>query len=184
VTPPGRLVLVVGPSGAGKDALIAGARTALSGDPRFAFIRRIITRDADTGTEDHDSMAPHTFDDAEAAGAFALSWRAHGLGYALPAGLADDIAAGRIAVANGSRHAVAQASRRFDCAVVLVTAAPALRAGRLALRGREGEAEILARLNREDAPPPDGVAALTVENEGTLEAGVAAFVTALRGLAA
>ena len=44
--PPGRgtLALVVGPSGAGKDALIDGARHHFAGDPRYSFPRRLITR--------------------------------------------------------------------------------------------------------------------------------------------
>lgn len=55
-TPKGCFVAVVGPSGAGKDTIMDAARVALSGDMRFHFVRRIITRTQMPGTEDHDSL--------------------------------------------------------------------------------------------------------------------------------
>jgi len=175
---------VVGPSGAGKDALLAGARRIVGADPRFFFVRRVITRPADAGGEDHESMDSQGFAAAEAAGGFALTWRAHGLSYGLPVEMAGEIAAGRIAVANGSRHVVADARRRFDTAVILVNAERSVRARRLVQRGRESEAEIMARLERETVPVPAGTEAITIENCDTLDVGVAAFVSALREVAA
>ena len=44
----GRLFVVVGASGAGKDTLIAGA---LAADPRLHWARRVITRPAVAGGE-------------------------------------------------------------------------------------------------------------------------------------
>ena len=52
------LVLVVGPSGAGKDTLINAAKAALAGDDRFVFPRRVVTRPAVTALEDHDTVTP------------------------------------------------------------------------------------------------------------------------------
>src|SRR6185295_15951480 len=46
---PGRLVLVVGPSGAGKDTLIAGARAACRDDATVVFPRRVVTHGHDYG---------------------------------------------------------------------------------------------------------------------------------------
>ena len=102
----GTFVAVVGPSGAGKDAVIGYARSRLGGDPRFHFVRRVITRPCDGQSEIHDTMDVAQFHAAEAAGHFALTWRAHGLLYGLPATVDALIAAGRTVVANTSRGAI------------------------------------------------------------------------------
>ena len=107
--PLGSLVLVVGPSGVGKDTLIAGARHALDNDKRFVFVRRIVTRPVDAELEDHDSMDPETFRLMDEAGRVALSWDAHNLRYALPLSVDTDLALGKTVVANVSRHVVAEA---------------------------------------------------------------------------
>ena len=80
--PPGVLVLIVGPSGVGKDTLITGARQALDGDKRFSFVRRLVTRPTDVDLEDHISIDPVEFALGKASGRFALCWDAHGLNYA------------------------------------------------------------------------------------------------------
>jgi phosphonate metabolism protein PhnN/1,5-bisphosphokinase (PRPP-forming) len=178
----GTLVLVVGPSGAGKDTLIAAARTALADDPRFVFPRREVTRPAVAAVEDHESVSEAAFAMRLARGAYALSWEAHGLRYGLPASIADDIAAGRIAVCNGSRSMAKAAAARFPrTRVVLIEAAPEVRAARLAGRGRENAAEIAARLRREAPDVPPG--ASRIDNSGALENGIAAFLNALKAIA-
>ena len=67
----GCLVLVTGPSGAGKDSLIAAAKTALLSNPRFMFPRRAVTR-VRSAHEVHDSLSVAEFSKAVACGAFAL----------------------------------------------------------------------------------------------------------------
>ena len=174
----GRLVLVVGPSGAGKDTLIAAAKTALANDPNYVFPKRIITRQAMAEAEDHESVSPETFAKLRGDGAFALDWDAHGLSYGLPASRMGDLAAGRTVVFNGSRAAVAEARRRFTAlTVVLIDATAQGRAARLAGRGRESAAGIAERLAREVRDPLPG--AVPVDNSGALADGVAAFLAAL-----
>lgn len=175
-------MLVVGPSGAGKDTLINAAKAALRDDPSFVFPRRVVTRQAMAELEDHDSVSEAEFTKAEAAGAYALSWSAHGLRYGLPASLADDLAAGRTVVFNASRAMVASATAKFPgTRVILVEATPDVRAKRLSGRGRETEAEVAARLAREvPAALPD---AIRIDNSGPLEQGIASFTSALRRLA-
>ena len=48
---PGRVVLVVGPSGAGKDAVLGEAAKRLGGDPRFLFPKRVVTRESNAADD-------------------------------------------------------------------------------------------------------------------------------------
>ena len=183
--PLGSLVLVVGPSGVGKDTLISGARQALENDKRFVFVRRIVTRPTAAEVEDHDSLDAETFRQMDEAGRFALSWDAHSLRYALPISVDTDLALGKTVVANVSRHMIPEACAKYpSCAVLLITAEISCRAERLIRRGRESGDQITARLARESAPVPAGIAPIIIDNSGPLAIGVTAFVMALRTIAA
>lgn len=171
------LVLVVGPSGAGKDTLLDAARRVLADDPRLRFARRVITRTADAGGEDHEAVTETEF----LARDFALQWQAHGLRYGIPADIADDLQRGCVVVANVSRTIIAEAARRFPSQVVEVTAPPALLAARLATRGRETAADAATRLAR-SVPIPAGVPFSIVVNDGTIEQGTERFVAVLRDI--
>ncbi|WP_323014657.1 phosphonate metabolism protein/1,5-bisphosphokinase (PRPP-forming) PhnN [Devosia sp.] len=183
--PLGSLVLVVGPSGVGKDTLIAGARQALDGDKRFSFVRRLATPASGSGGDEHDEIEPALFAEVEAAGRLALCWEAHERRYGLPLGVDTDIALGRIVVASVSRHAVTLARARYpNAAVVLITAEISRRAERLLKRGRENSGQVTARLARESPPVPAGVDPVIIDNSGPLAIGITAFVMALRAIAA
>ena len=148
---PGRLVLVVGPSGAGKDTLIDLARAACAGDDRVVFARRVVTREA-SGFENNEQVTPEAFRQALALGAFAMHWEAHGLSYALPGAVTDDVRAGRTVVANISRAVVGRLREAYaDVVVVAVTAPPEVLAARLAARGRNSDGPIAQRLQRSAA---------------------------------
>ena len=176
---PGLLVLVVGPSGAGKDTLLAYARRQLA-DSDVLFARRHITRASDH-TEDHLSIDIATFETGVAEGRFPLFWRANGLGYALGEDVRDAIKAGRTVVANGSRATVAEARTRFErIKVVLVTAPASVLAARIAARGREAHDDAAQRMAREptlDAPPDVGIM-----NDGAIEQAGERLVAYLKGL--
>lgn len=178
---PGALVLVVGPSGAGKDTLMAAAKAQLADDPNFVFARRVITRDAVAELEDHDSIDLAGFDAARERGDYALHWEAHGLHYGVPVSIDDEIAQGRTVVMNGSRRMIGDAQARYPRSmVVLVMADPAVRARRLAGRGRETEADIAARLAHEGAPVPSGIETIRIDNSGDLDTAVTALIRAIR----
>lgn len=177
---PGVLVLVVGPSGAGKDTLIAHARARLAGRADISFARRRITRSADA-TENHIAIDEAAFAAGVAAGAFPLYWRANGLCYALGAEVVEDLAAGRIVVANGSRAAVPEARGRFaSLKLVHVTAPAEVLAQRIAARGRESAEAVARRLARE--PALDGEPDLRILNVGAPQEAGERLAAFLRGL--
>jgi ribose 1,5-bisphosphokinase len=180
---PGRLVLVVGPSGAGKDTLIGLAREALRHDAAIVFARRVVTRAA-SAAEAHDTMAEDAFDRAARAGAFALTWDAHALRYGIPVAIDADIRAGRTVVCNVSRTIVTAARGRYaDVLVALVTAPPEVLAARLAARARGSDSDIARRLARADAVA-DFAADCVIANAGPPEAGAAALTAAIARTAA
>ncbi|SFV38378.1 ribose 1,5-bisphosphokinase [Devosia crocina] len=182
--PPGLLVLVVGPSGVGKDTLLSSTRQALDNDKRFSFVRRVGTRPADHDLEDHITLDAVEFAEALANDRLALSWQAHGYDYGLPISVDTDLALGRVVVANVARHAVGQAIAKYPtCRVVMITAEISRRAERLARLGRESRDQITSRLAREGGGLPADISPIVIDNSGSVGIGVTAFVMTLRALA-
>ncbi|MGK9052180.1 phosphonate metabolism protein/1,5-bisphosphokinase (PRPP-forming) PhnN [Neorhizobium petrolearium] len=177
----GCMVAVVGPSGAGKDTLMAHAARFFEGRDDVVFVRRIITRDAAAGGEDHDGVSEAEFETLEKAGRFAVSWGAHGLRYGIPVETKEAVAGGRLVVANGSRSALPHFKAVYPCLVVInVTARPDVLATRLEARGRETREEILRRLERSSLTVSGDYRVVTIDNSGPVEAAGQAMVEALR----
>jgi ribose 1,5-bisphosphokinase len=173
------LILVVGPSGAGKDTLLNGVRDELDEHSGIRFVRRVITRPGDLGEEEHESATEQEFLLRAEAGDFALSWQAHGLHYGIPADIAFDLAKGKVVVANVSRAVVAEAAAKFPVAVIEVTAPSKLLAQRLEQRGRETADDVARRLAR-DIELPLPVTRLVVVNDGTKQEGVRRLLACIR----
>jgi ribose 1,5-bisphosphokinase len=173
----GRLIAVVGPSGVGKDSVMAGLKAAR---PGLTIARRVITRSADLGGEDFDPVSEAAFVQARDRGAFALHWGAHGLFYGIPLTVQSDLDAGQDVLVNLSRGVLPLAQRRFAGVIVLqLTASPAVLAERLAGRGRETADQIVARLGRSVDPLPAGLNVVTVSNDGPLAQTITQAVRAL-----
>ncbi|QDL91872.1 phosphonate metabolism protein/1,5-bisphosphokinase (PRPP-forming) PhnN [Paroceanicella profunda] len=176
---PGTLIVVVGPSGAGKDTLIDAARAAR---PDIFFPRRVITRPEEAGGEAFTGVSAPEFAAREAAGGFATLWHAHGLAYGIPCEIAPVLASGRHVLFNGSRSVIgALRATHSGLRVIVVTAAPEVLAERLAARGREDAADIRARLARAGFATPEGPDVTVIDNGQPLDAAVAAFLAALPG---
>ncbi|MGY3696566.1 ribose 1,5-bisphosphokinase [Bradyrhizobium sp. USDA 3240] len=177
---PGRLILVVGPSGAGKDTLLGLAKAACADDRDVVFPRRLITRQA-SASEDNEEISAETFQRAVAAGDYAMHWEAHGHRYALSRAINDEIRAGRTVIANVSRTVIAAARRKYANAVVVsITAPPDVLAARLAARARSSDgllAQRLARTVDESASTPD----FTIVNSGTADYHARQLVRIIKG---
>jgi ribose 1,5-bisphosphokinase len=178
----GRLIAVVGPSGVGKDSVMAGICAAR---PDIHRVRRVITRAPGLGGEDYDPVTEAEFEAMAREGAFAVHWRAHGLRYGLPVAVEDHLRQGIDCLANFSRRALAQAADRFAGLTVLnITAKPETLAHRLADRGREAASEIAKRLAEGDKPLPDGLDVIEISNDGALADTVAHALEQLQSVRA
>lgn len=178
----GTLFLVVGPSGAGKDTLLDAARTHLTGDPRFVFPDRVITRPAESGGEAHRAVTDDEFRTLSSAGAFLLEWSAHNLLYGIPASAGHALDTGRHAVINVSRGVLDDARSRLQPVQIISIEVPThvLRM-RLTERGRETTEDIEHRIARAAAFKVIGPDVVTVQNDSTIDRALARFLNALAG---
>jgi ribose 1,5-bisphosphokinase len=176
----GRLIYVMGPSGAGKDALLQFARERMEGEP-VVFAHRYITRPSGNG-EVHVALSVEEFAARSLLGLFALEWSSHSLRYGIGIELDSWLARGCAVVVNGSRQYLHHALARYPGAeVVHVSAAPHILAARLGARARESAEQVAARLARR-APfaVPAGVRCTTIDNSGALEEAGHALIAVLK----
>jgi len=170
---PGRLIYVMGPSGVGKDSLIDAARGPLR-DFGCEVVRRVITRSAESVGEDAQGVSSAEFEQLAEQGAFALFWRANGLGYGIPVQIDQWLADGRHVLINGSRGYLEQARLHYpDLIPILLTVTPEVLRQRLTRRGRENAGEIEARLKRNELFQADAIQMthgqiLQLDNSGEL----------------
>jgi ribose 1,5-bisphosphokinase len=177
---PGTLAVVVGPSGAGKDTLIALARKMCAENPRIVFPRRIVTRPP-SNAEDHDSVAPSAFDAAIGQGAFAFWWEAHGLKYGLSAAIDTELRGGKTVVCNVSRAVVRGLRDRYAAVtVILVTAPKDILLARLAARARQSDGDVATRVDRVAPTVDDLEPGIVIENIADPHDGASQLAKVLR----
>jgi len=174
------LVLVVGPSGAGKDTLLGLAKAACADDGNIVFPRRVITREA-SASEENEEVSTGTFQEALARGDYAMHWEAHGHCYALPRTIDDEIRIGRTIVANVSRTVIgAMRSAYADVVVVSITAPPNVLAERVAMRARTSDGMVENRLRR-TVTDASAVPDVTIVNVGSAEYHARQLVRVIKG---
>lgn len=163
------LIYVVGPSGAGKDSLLAWLRHHWPRPGGLHVARRTITRPVQAGTEQHETVSEAEFGNLVSQGALACHWRAHGFCYGVRV---EELApsGAECVCLSGSRQHLPVALRQWPSLQVLHVKAPAdLIAQRLMLRGRDTAASVRARLSRSSGlPAMDASAVFEVCNDGPL----------------
>ncbi|RST56198.1 phosphonate metabolism protein/1,5-bisphosphokinase (PRPP-forming) PhnN [Variovorax sp. MHTC-1] len=168
----GQLVYVMGPSGAGKDSLLAWLEDHLPPHMPMHLARRTITRPPRSGDEQHHSVSAQAFEQLNEAQAFAFDWQANGLRYGVRHDELSPLHLGKWVIVNGSRAYLPQALERFPhLTVVYVTASIEVLRQRLLARGRETPVMVDARVRRALAFKAPAHA-IEVRNDGALaEAG-------------
>lgn len=165
------LVYVIGPSGAGKDSLLAWLLQHAPADWHVHRARRTITRAPEPEGEAHESVDEAQFAMLRAQHAFAIDWQAHGLHYGVRHEEFSALDSGHWVLLNGSRQQLPLALQRWPQLTVLhITASPQILVERLNARGREDAAQRRARAQRATAAAlelPPG--AIEIRNEGPLD---------------
>ncbi len=144
-----KIILIVGPSGAGKDSLLKAGRQVLAERDDLLFVPRYVTRMPDDNEQNYyvDSLA---FAMLKQNGFFFIDWQAHGnfYGISLEPLLKKD---GRAVIISVSRTVIAAFEKVFDDVDTIAVSAPepVLRQ-RLADRRREPQAFRDSRLARAD----------------------------------
>lgn len=176
----GGLAYVMGPSGAGKDTLLTGARAAL--DPaHFAFAHRYISRPPFAGDENFVSLSASEFAARRDAGLFAFHWRARDVDYGIGIEIETWRAQGLTVVVSGSRADWESGAPACAGAIPLLITAPAeILAARLNARNRDPDiARRLARANEFSIAAANLV---RIDNSGEIEDGIAALAGGLNAI--
>ena len=195
---PGWFVAIVGPSGAGKDTIINAVHQALKNNPEFLFVRRTITRKAginsfdghdetsqNIGNEDNIGVTLEKFFELSEKASFSLQWFAHGIHYALPIGIVDEVRKGKIVIANVSRAELEHAKELFGKVFVIEINAPiGILKERLISRKREKITDIEERLERANIPVhlPKGAKYCYIDNSGNITSAVDKVLSILQKL--
>ncbi|HAH9888588.1 TPA: ribose 1,5-bisphosphokinase [Escherichia coli] len=171
----GKLIWLMGPSGSGKDSLLAELR--LREQTQLLVAHRYITRDASAGSENHIALSEQEFFTRAGQNLLALSWHANGLYYDVGVEIDLWLHAGFDVLVNGSRAHLPQARARYQSALlpVCLQVSPEILRQRLENRGRENASEINARLARAARYTPQDCH--TLNNDGSLRQSVDTLLT-------
>ena len=173
-----KVILVVGPSGSGKDTLLRHARSILESQDSILFSRRYITRPPDSN-EDNYYVDQYGFEQLQSCGFFLATWEAHNNLYGIPHHIFTTSEASRTVICSISRTAVEKFEEVFpDSTTIHITTDNEILKQRLSRRGREDENSIIKRIQRSKLPVKSKNL-ITFDNSVTLEESKQKFISLL-----
>jgi len=177
---PGKLVLVVGNSGSGKDSIIKGVKERYPSDLiKLYLTQRYITRPY-SDTEDNIAVTPEVFKTMSLQGEFVLEWHIYGLDYGVHIEIDEWLKKGHPVLVNVSRSIVKKARKIYqNIAVAFIDVPFEISLKRVKERARESgvrlEERILRARQNWDIPDADFI----VDNSGDLEDAINEFLSNL-----
>ncbi|MHA1486990.1 MAG: phosphonate metabolism protein/1,5-bisphosphokinase (PRPP-forming) PhnN [Promethearchaeota archaeon] len=177
---PGKLVLVVGNSGSGKDSIMKGVKERYPSDLMSLYLtQRYITRPY-SDTEDNIAVTPEDFKIMSLQGEFVLEWHIYGLDYGVPIEIDEWLKKGHPVLVNVSRSIIKKARKIYQNIVVAFIDVPfEITLKRIKERARESgirlEERILRARQNQDIPDADFI----VDNSGDLEDAINEFLSNL-----
>ena len=177
---PGKLVLVVGNSGAGKDSIISGVvKRFPSNLKEIQLTQRYITRPS-SETENNIAITPKLFKEMSHQKKFALEWHIYDLDYGVPIDIDDWLKKGHPVIVNVSRTIVKKARSIYRNILVVFIKVPFdITFQRIKERARESGKQLQERIQRakDNQTSPD--ADFIVDNSGELEIAIEQFLSYL-----
>ncbi len=177
---PGKLVLVVGNSGSGKDSIISEVVKRFPSDLKEIHLtQRYITRSS-SKTEDNIAITPERFKEMSHQKKFALEWHIYDLDYGVPIDIDDWLKKGHPVIVNVSRTIVKKARSIYRNILVVFIKVPFdITLKRVKERARESGKLLQERIQRakdnQNFPAADAI----VDNSGELEIAVDQFLSCL-----
>lgn len=165
----GRLYLIVGNSGSGKDSIIKGVSEAM---PKVKVARRFITR-APSEHEDNHYVTKDEFKSLIERNSFFLNWISYDNNYGVSSEVFDWLKKGDDVLVNVSREVVETARMLYPKTKVVFIKAPLEQVlDRIKKRGREDVKGVIARLNRAVNNQSHDYADHVIDNSGDLSTAV------------
>ncbi len=180
---PGKLVLVVGNSGSGKDSIISGVVKRFPSDLKEIHLtQRYITRPS-SETENNIAITPEIFKEMSRQKKFSLEWHIYDLDYGIPIDIDNWLKKGHPVIVNVSRTIVKKARGIYHNILVVFIKVPfVITLKRVKERARESGKLLQERIQRakDNQTFPD--ADFIVDNSGDLDDAVTNFLSFLLNL--